>query len=84
MSGKTVEFKQPGRKPNPNPDPAADKFVSEGEGVPVEPTKRFTIDVPESLHRRVKAQCAMGGVKMADVIRAMLEKGFPEGSSLSQ
>ncbi len=77
MSGKTVEFKQPGRKPNP--DPAADKFVSEGQGAPAEPTKRFTIDVPRSLHTRVKAQCALRGEKMVDVIRAMLEKEFPEG-----
>ena len=40
--------------------------------------KRFTIDVPEALHRRIKARCAMRGAKMADVIRGMLEKEFPE------
>ena len=74
MSGKTVEFRQPGSKPNPA---QADKFVSKGEGT-TEPMKRFTIDVPRSLHARVKAQCAMRGAKMTDVIRAMLEKEFPE------
>ena len=75
MAEKTIEFKQPGRKPNP--DAAADEFVGKGDGTSSEPTKRLTIDVPESLHRRVKTQCAMRGAKMADVIRAMLEKEFP-------
>ncbi|WP_407052109.1 plasmid partition protein ParG [Methyloraptor flagellatus] len=44
-----------------------------------EAMKRFTIDVPETLHRRVKAQCAGRGVKMADVIRDLLEREFPDG-----
>jgi hypothetical protein len=39
--------------------------------------KRFTIDVPEHLHRRIKAQCALQGVKMADEIRRLLEERFP-------
>jgi hypothetical protein len=39
--------------------------------------KRFTIDVPESLHRRIKAECALRGVKMADYLRETLEKLFP-------
>jgi len=39
--------------------------------------KRFTIDVPESLHRRIKAGCALRGVKMADYLRETLEKLFP-------
>jgi hypothetical protein len=44
---------------------------------PAEPMKRFTIDVSETLHKRIKAQCAMRGVKMADVMREMLEREFP-------
>ncbi|MCW6512403.1 plasmid partition protein ParG [Lichenifustis flavocetrariae] len=39
--------------------------------------KRFTIDVPDSLHKRVKTACAMRGLKMADVIRDMLDREFP-------
>ena len=35
--------------------------------------KRLTIDVPESLHRRLKMSCAGRGVKMADEIRSALE-----------
>jgi hypothetical protein len=44
------------------------------------PMKRFTIDVPESLHKRIKAQCAIDGVKMADMLREMLEARFPAKS----
>lgn len=46
---------------------------------PAEPMKRFTIDVTEELHKRIKMQCASRGVKMADVIRELLETEFPSG-----
>lgn len=45
---------------------------------PREKMARFTIDVPESLHRRIKAQCASRGIKMADMMRTLLEREFPE------
>ena len=45
---------------------------------PAEVMKRFTIDVTEDLHKRIKAQCAMRGDKMADVIRDLLEREFPK------
>lgn len=41
-----------------------------------EAMKRLTIDVPVSLHTRIKSQCALRGVKMADEIRELLEKHF--------
>lgn len=44
---------------------------------PREQMKRFTIDVPVSLHKRVKSQCAMQNLVMADVIRDLLEQRFP-------
>ena len=56
--------------------PKADAWV---QSRAAEPMKRLTIDVPASLHGRIKAQCAMRGVKMADEVRALLEKHFPEG-----
>src|SRR3954470_15827071 len=50
-----------------------------GKGTPKEePMKRLTIDIPESLHRRVKAQCGAQGTSIADVVRAFLEKKFSE------
>lgn len=41
-----------------------------------EKTKRLTFDISDSLHRRIKSQCAIKGVKMADEIRELLEKNF--------
>lgn len=43
----------------------------------VEPMKRLTVDVTETLHKRIKAQCAINGVIMANVIRDILEREFP-------
>lgn len=42
-----------------------------------EPTKRLTIDVPVSLHKRIKSQCAVNDLKMADAIRDLLAERFP-------
>jgi predicted DNA binding CopG/RHH family protein len=39
--------------------------------------KRFTIDVPLPLHTRIKTECSRRGLKMADMMREMLEKHFP-------
>ncbi len=61
------------------PTVSPDAWVSERAAIraTVEPIKRLTIDVPESLHQRVKSQCALKGEKMADVVRELLEKEFP-------
>jgi hypothetical protein len=45
---------------------------------PVIPMKRLTLDISESLHRRLKATCAQRGTKMVDDIRLILEREFPE------
>ncbi len=57
----------------------ADKWVEHREpSAPEsgEPMKRLTIDVPFSLHRRLKTSCAQRGSKMADEIRALLEQHY--------
>ncbi len=41
-----------------------------------EAIKRLTIDIPESLHRDIKAQCAMRGTKIADEVRELLMKKY--------
>lgn len=41
-----------------------------------EKTKRLTIDIQEDLHRKIKADCAMKGKKMADAIREILSEKF--------
>jgi ParG len=47
---------------------------------PIEPMKRLTIDVPLSLHTRLKTGCAASGRKIADVVRALIEEEFPPPS----
>jgi hypothetical protein len=42
-----------------------------------EKMKRLTIDIPQNLHRRVKAGCAVRGIEMASLMREFLEKEFP-------
>ncbi|AEK59807.1 conserved hypothetical protein (plasmid) [Acidithiobacillus caldus SM-1] len=71
MSTKKVQI---GIKPTNKPAPAvADAWVeSRSSGNKPKPMKRLTIDVPESLHRSIKAQCAMRGTKIADEIRDLL------------
>jgi ParG len=64
---------------------AADEWVA-GAGTeaastlspPPEPMKRLTIDIPRSLHTRIKAACALRGSKMADEIRALLDREYAE------
>ena len=41
-----------------------------------EPMKRLTIDVPASLHRAIKTQCAARGTKIADEVRELLMKKY--------
>lgn len=73
MSGKKIAF---GTKPTAKPAAPApvDTWVeTRGEDTATtEPMKRLTIDVPESLHREIKAQCAMRGAKIADEVRELL------------
>lgn len=56
-----------------------DQWVKNQQPTTAEPMKRLTIDVPESLHTRIKAQCALRRLRMADEIRRLLELNFPEG-----
>lgn len=44
----------------------------------LEAMKRLTFDIPETLHRRIKTQCASKGIKMTEELRILLEKHFPE------
>lgn len=67
-----------GTKPTSNAGHATpDAWVSDRQGN-TEPVKRLTIDVPLSLHQRVKSQCALRGENMADVVRELLVKHFEE------
>ena len=76
---KKVSF---GVKPNTTTKAATpDEWVeSRNLESPVKTTnmKRLTFDVSDALHRRIKSQCALKGVKMADELRELLDKHFTE------
>jgi hypothetical protein len=42
--------------------------------------KRFTLDVPVCLHRRIKAVCAQRGLNTSSVLRDLPEREFPDTS----
>lgn len=67
MSVKTISFDRP--KANAN-SWVSDK-PSNGE-----PLKRFTVDLPAGLHRRIKSQCASSGETMSEAVRRLLEHSF--------
>lgn len=59
-----------------------DDWVHDRAPVVTEPMKRLTIDVPVSLHKRIKSQCAMQNLVMADVIRELLEQQFTQTATV--
>ena len=61
----------------PTARPSADQWVSDQSSS--EALKRLTIDISPSLHKRIKIRCASQELKMADVLRDILEKEFPAG-----
>ncbi len=73
---KKVSF---GTKPTKTVEtPNADQWVNHRD---TEATKRLTLDIPASLHARIKATCALRGTKMVDEIRELLEKHFTADGS---
>jgi hypothetical protein len=64
-------------KPTAKAAASPDEWVAD-RAASNEPVKRLTIDVPLSLHQKVKSKCALKGEKMSDVVRELLEKHFNE------
>ncbi len=83
MSKKVTMSTKPNSKTN-GQEFNADAWVSQGAALTTngherekEATARFTIDIPVSLHARIKSQCALKRVKMREEVLAMLEEKFP-------
>lgn len=64
-SARTVTTKKPMKT-------AAEVRTENPDGDHSEVMKRLTIDIPESLHRTIKSQCAMRGTTIVDEIRQLL------------
>ncbi|MBX9791393.1 MAG: hypothetical protein K2Y37_20930 [Pirellulales bacterium] len=76
------------KKPSGGASSQIDAWVESREVIPetltpTEKMKRLTIDVPIPLHKRIKSQCALNNLVMADVIRELLEQRFPQPSDLA-
>lgn len=71
MSTKKVTI---GAKPTGKAATAVEEWVQnrEVQAIDKEANKRLTIDVPESLHRAIKMQCAERGTRIADEVRELL------------
>lgn len=72
MAEKKVSITAPRRSSRARPSAQrAEQWVQDKAG---EPVKRLTIELPARLHARVKAECALRGVKMKDLVRTLLEQ----------
>lgn len=59
----------------PTKPASADTWVS-GQTESKKPI-RFTVEIDEALHRRMKVACVIEGITMADLVRRMLNEKFP-------
>ena len=59
----------------------ADKWVNRQTSPVLGPTKRLTVDIPENLHARFKAFCAMHKTKMGEEINSFIKKRIAGGNS---
>lgn len=60
---------------------SADSWVENREAAITHPkvedkNKRLTIDIPESLHKKIKLKCTENGTTIAEKVREMLEAEF--------
>lgn len=69
---KKISFKTKDIKKN------ADDWVEKREikTSSIEINKRLTIDIPESLHKKIKSTCAINGTTITDEIRKLLKSKF--------
>lgn len=80
MSGKRIVI---GARPPPSPQ--AEAWVRTGDGADVKKadlyTTRLTLDVTPVLRARIKVAAFTQGITVAELLRALLERSFPESTS---
>lgn len=57
----------------------ADAWVETRAAAPAEKVKRLVVELPASLHSEFKADCAVKGVSMMDVVRDLLKAKYSGG-----
>jgi hypothetical protein len=77
MSGKRIAI---GVRPPSNPQ--AEAWVRQGDGTDIGKgdlyTARLTLDVTPALRARIKVSAFTQGITVAEMLRALLEREFPE------
>ncbi|MCR6700969.1 MAG: chromosome partitioning protein ParB [Dokdonella sp.] len=77
MSGKRIGI---GARPPTNPH--AEAWIRQGEGGALQKadlyTARLTLDITPALRARIKVSAFTQGVTVAELLRALLERAFPE------
>ena len=80
----TVNGRRIGLGPRPAKDSGADAWVRSGNGETVQPSKaelytaRLTIDITPELRGRIKVIAFQQGITVAEMLRQLLEREFPE------
>lgn len=67
----------------PPADPQAEAWVRQGDATAVQKgelyTARLTLDVTPGMRARIKVSAFTQGTTVAELLRALLEREFPEG-----
>lgn len=79
MSGKRIGI---GARPPTNPH--AEAWIRDGDGAALQKadvyTARLTLDVTPAMRARIKVSAFSQGVTVADLLRGLLERAFPENT----
>lgn len=66
----------------PPPNPHAEAWIRQGDGTDLQKgdlyTARLTLDITPAMRARIKVSAFTQGVTVADLLRALLEREFPE------
>nr|WP_238558254.1 ribbon-helix-helix domain-containing protein [Planktothrix prolifica] len=73
MELETIEISEPKTQPTPQPETT---FMDRLQVQPKEGTKRFTVDLPESTHRKLSMLAARTGRTKAEIVRLLLDEAL--------
>jgi hypothetical protein len=78
-ASKTISPEPPPETPTPKPSPVKESNLMIKLQIPEkEATVRFTVDMSESLHRKLSVLAAKTGRKKVDIVRILLEEGLKD------
>jgi len=60
--------------PCPEKAPSSSRLIDKLQAPPKEATVRFTVDLPESMHRKLSILAARTGKKKAEIVRVLLDE----------